>query len=273
MGKNNILVGADPELFVCDAEGKPVSAIGLVGGDKADPRRVEKGGLQEDNVLAEFNIDPASSEDEFVENIQTVVEILRGVLPHGIRIAEGLSSHEFDLQYLEEQGERAMVFGCDPDFDAYRMEVNPRPQGAGSGLRTAGGHIHLGYTDTDDFVSAARAARYCDLYLGVPSVLLDSDQRRRQLYGGPGAFRVKRYGMEYRTLSNFWIMQEGMIRWAYRNAVAAARAAMENENEDDELLFSPSEVVPAEVVRRAIGEGDRSLAEKIVNRCSIPMPE
>lgn len=54
-----------------------------------------------------------------------------------------------------------------------------------------------------------------DLHLGVPSLVLDKDTERRKLYGKAGAFRPKPYGVEYRTLSNFWIWSEENIKWAW----------------------------------------------------------
>ena len=57
---SGITIGADPELFLRDGDAI-TSAIGLIGGDKYEPRLVTLGAVQEDNVLAEFNIDPAIS--------------------------------------------------------------------------------------------------------------------------------------------------------------------------------------------------------------------
>jgi hypothetical protein len=47
-----------------------------------------------------------------------------------------------------------------------------------------------------------------DLLIGIPSVLLDRDKNakeRRKQYGKAGDFRFQPHGLEYRTLSNFWI--------------------------------------------------------------------
>jgi len=56
-----------------------------------------------------------------------------------------------------------------------------------------------------------------DLYLGVPSVLMDKGELRKQLYGKAGAYRMKPYGVEYRTLSNFWIFSDTTIGWVWDN--------------------------------------------------------
>ena len=47
-----------------------------------------------------------------------------------------------------------------------------------------------------------------DLIIGIASVLLDRDPNakiRRQVYGRAGDYRTPPHGLEYRTLSNFWI--------------------------------------------------------------------
>src|SRR5690606_27611941 len=94
------------------------------------------------------------------------------------------------------------------------------PPAAHTLLRTAGGHIHVGYDNPDNAMSADIVLAM-DVMLGVPSVLIDGDTRRRQMYGKAGCFRFKEYGLEYRTLSNFWIMSEERIRWAFRQTQQA----------------------------------------------------
>lgn len=62
---------------------------------------------------------------------------------------------------------------------------------------------------------------HLDLFLGVPSILLDKDTERRKMYGKAGAFRSKPYGVEYRVLSNFWIANEELVTWCFNNVKAA----------------------------------------------------
>ena len=67
--KNRIFIGADPEFFLVDVNGKYKSAIPVISGTKHDQLMVEGGGLQRDNVVAEFSCFPSVGEDEFVKSI------------------------------------------------------------------------------------------------------------------------------------------------------------------------------------------------------------
>lgn len=111
---------------------------------------------------------------------------------------------------------KAMEFGCEPDYNAWTKQINPRPRAADAALRSAGGHVHVG--TKEDPIEVIRAM---DLFVGCPSILKDKGTLRRQLYGKAGAFRQKRYGCEYRTLSNFWIFKDELIKWVYDQTAKA----------------------------------------------------
>lgn len=266
----NVTLGADPELFVTDADGRVSSGIGLIGGTKEAPLAVSSGALQEDNVLAEFNIDPARSEDEWVGNIQRVTEVLKAVLPYGFDILP-IASHEYTQEELESFGEQALVFGCDPDLCAYSMMANPTPDSK-STLRTAGGHIHVGYDNPDEDKSV-KLALAMDLMLGVPSILIDKDDRRRNMYGKAGAFRFKPYGMEYRTLSNFWLVSEERLRWAYRQTIAAVELVEKGAVSFESIQPDVGIPIFTDDVEQCINRGDKELAKMICNAANIQLVE
>lgn len=247
-------VGADPELFLKN-QFNIVSAVGLLGGTKEAPLPVLKGAIQEDNVLAEFNIDPVTTENMFVNHIDTVMrQLAERVKPHGLSLLVQ-SSHDFDIMELMESGEQALRFGCEPDMNAWTTETNPPPDSTTT-LRTAGGHIHLGIDVPErDIDTRLRTVKLMDIFVGIPSVLLDTDNQRRALYGKAGACRIKPYGVEYRTLSNFWLKSEESQRWAYRQT---HRAVQEYDNLDDILRnISP------EVIQNTINHSDIDMAQRI----------
>lgn len=227
-----ILVGADPELFMKHPNnGSFVSAHDRVPGTKYKPYKVEHGAIQIDGTALEFNIDPAATVEEFVRNIKAVRKSLEGFVPGYNVVAEPVAL--YDKKYFnQEVPGYAKTLGCDPDFDAWTMKQNPPPNPGKSPMRTAAGHIHLGWTDGQDvadkehFILAARMARQCDFYLGVNSLLWDNDPTRRLLYGRAGAFRVKPYGVEYRTMSNRWLTSDALTAWVFTAAKQAVSDAL-----------------------------------------------
>lgn len=216
---NIVLIGADPECFV--QEGITIShCIGLLGGNKDFPRKVEFGAVQEDNVLFEFNVDPCSSAEELVHHIRAVMMQGADILSdYDLRFKPGVSSHVYPS--LEGFPERAFEFGCTPDYNALTNTENPRPSATEQNLRTAGGHVHIGFPVTVTAELQRNVIIACDYLLGLPSLLEDKDTRRRELYGAAGACRFKPYGVEYRTLSNYWIWSDELIEAVYSRAVAA----------------------------------------------------
>ncbi len=219
-------LGTDPECFV-SKDGKLVSAHNLIPGTKQAPFKVQHGAVQIDGTALEFNIDPVGSEADWMRNIDTVMSILADMIP-GYKI-ESCPVAEFGFEYLRSLPEKATELGCEPDWDAYTVAVNPRPNGE-LPFRSAAGHIHFGIPETGndapvddaDYIGwLATKVRELDFYLALPSLFYDADTKRRELYGKAGAFRPKKYGMEYRTLSNQWLGSDSLKRWAYQASIYA----------------------------------------------------
>lgn len=220
------LLGADPEVFV-RKDGRLVSGFGLIAGTKKQPAPVERGAVQVDGMALEFNIHPAASKEEFSLNIQTVLAQLKALVPdHEIAIQ---AVAKFGHEYMATQPAEALELGCDPDFNAYTGRTNDRPDGDRP-FRTAAGHVHVGWcqgadvNNIDHRGDCEAVIRQMDYYLGVPSLLLDPDEERRQLYGAAGAYRPKPYGAEYRVLSNFWLKSPELIEWVYTQTMLALAA-------------------------------------------------
>ena len=216
----NITLGADPELFLKSAStGNFVSAVGKIGGSKEKPRwlfepELTGAAVQEDNVAVEFNIKPAHNREEFISSIRNVLGYLKGFTEaQQLKLAIEASAY---FPEKELQSKEALTFGCDPDYNAWLRNENivPQLEGEDALLRVAGGHLHVGYTDPDTETSL-ELIRLLDIFLGCPSILQDKDTTRRKLYGKAGAFRFKPYGVEYRTLSNFWIADAEKMNWVY----------------------------------------------------------
>jgi len=224
-----IKIGCDPELFLKKGD-QFRSGYGIVPGTKADPYKVKGGAVQLDGLAAEFNIDPASSKPEFISNINTVLAELRGMVPEDHVLDFSPVAH-FEPGHMAEQPDHVKVLGCDPDFNAYTLKANDPPDAA-MNMRTAAGHIHIGWQDDGNpedelhLQACATLVKQLDFALGVPSVIHDPDVQRRAMYGRAGCFRPKSYGVEYRVLSNFWVQTEEMMAWAYDTTMNAVEDLM-----------------------------------------------
>jgi hypothetical protein len=236
-----ITVGADPEFFVKKA-GQFRSAHGLIPGTKEKPHVVNGGAVQVDGMALEFNIDPVDNADDFVKNINLVMGQMKEMTP-GYEFAL-VPSCRFNGNHFNSQPEEARELGCTPDYNAYTLKENPKPDNKTT-MRTASGHIHIGGFPTDDPLSDAHMVRCAtlvkqlDCYLGLPSLLFDQDKNRRAMYGAAGAFRPKPYGVEYRVLSNAWLTTEDRMRFVFDQTVAAVndliagKRAIEKLGEDN----------------------------------------
>lgn len=216
--QNQVLIGADPEVFVQEvviekisarSRWTPVPAFGRFGGSKDKPiamTDMEEGfAYLEDNAALEFNIPPQKDRKGFVDAINAA----KGWLVGSVLQKQNLEFTDLnclDLLAKFQRDPRSQEVGCSADYDAYENEGAPRAPFDGSKLgatRYAGGHIHLSYNHS--VVPPFVAARFLDLYLSLPFMEYDRQGLRRGTYGKAGLFRPKSYGVEYRTPSNWWL--------------------------------------------------------------------
>lgn len=231
---NNFKFGCDPELFVVNGDGEFVCADGLIPGTKDEPYKVDNGAVQVDGMAAEFNTDPASSFEEFDYNISSVMKQLKGFLPKGHKLV-AVPSAVFSPEEWSKAPDHAKVLGCSPDYNAWTGEANPPPNDPDNPtLRTASGHIHIGWTDNVDNTDPVHVGHCNDLvkqldyYLGGWSLQKDPDPVRRRLYGKAGACRYKPYGVEYRVLSNFWVTSKTTRRLVWNRLQTALMNMADN---------------------------------------------
>lgn len=257
---NKFLIGCDPEIFLADAAGALISAVNRVGGSKETPMPLPALGdgfaVQEDNVAVEFNIKPAGDAEEFKSSIKKTVDLLSTLVGHQGLHFVNLSAASFPEDQLNTP--QARMFGCDPDYDVWARAKNPRPESRDKNLRSCGGHVHVGYEFADQ-EQKALMVKAMDLYLAVPSVFMDTGELRKELYGKAGAFRFKPYGLEYRTLSNYWIFNDRLIEWVWKQtdrALDAVLSGIDLDNEKDNIL-------------QAINKNDKVMAGLLVKKYNL----
>lgn len=204
-------IGTDFEIFLKDKRtNEVVSAEGIARGSKYDPYQFDPENpyfsTSLDNVLFEATIAPATTAKQWIKYLNKSMRYIKSVLPRELDILVTPSAN-LDEKYL--RTENAQLFGCDIDFNAYTRSPNDRPCAEDSSLRSAGGHIHVGFDnievefDGNVFMyepsedgQRTELIKALDLHIGVPSVILEPDNKRKELYGKAGAYRPKQYGKE-----------------------------------------------------------------------------
>lgn len=253
----NVTLGADPELFL-EKDGEVISAEGLIGGTKEEPKAISDEGhcIQEDNVMIEFNIPASRTAVDFRNNINFVKDYLVALAKIQGGKLNFSASAELAPKYLKT--EQAMLFGCDPDFSVHLKAQNTPPESTGT-LRTCGGHIHIGYENPEQETSE-KIIYAMDFVLGLESINLDPDDRRREMYGNAGCFRFKKYGVEYRTLSNFWIKTDELMEWAFNSTLRAIELV--NSGIIDKLIQDYAAAVKI-VIDNNDKQGAKALLEEV----------
>lgn len=221
MSKANVFtIGCDPEFFISDKDRGFVSAVGKINGTKEEPLWLSSGsGLQYDNVALEFCSPVCVDITGFINSLRSTFKHIRSLIPYQINCIPSAFFPEEELQT-----EEAKQFGCSPDFNVWERKVNDPPELIHPTFRTCGGHIHVGaevsgpYGFIHTLEGKEEVIKAMDLIHGLSSLELDASKaaiQRRTLYGKAGSFRPKDYGVEYRTLSNFWLKSPLMVEFIY----------------------------------------------------------
>lgn len=152
---------------------------------------------------------------------------------------------------LVEASDEQVALGCKPSENVYGMQglriSNPRDLR----YRFAGGHVHLGfqypYLNRHMLVEAVKCM---DMLAGIPSVVMAQDWDdpiRRRFYGQAGEFRTPKHGLEYRTLSNFWLREPAMLHLIVGLVRGAANWGLNGWRG----LFEASEAEVVEIVQNS----------------------
>jgi hypothetical protein len=218
----NITVGTDPELFLRSKDTKSyVPSFFVIKGDKNNPTPISEHGhnIQCDNVMVEYGVPPSRTAEEYVKNNEFVLQYLKDKVCSQNNLELVIEPYvNFDENDLI--SDDATKFGCDPDFNVWlggKPNTVGRPEKTG---RCAGGHIHVGY-DNHNYVTSNYIIKALDLFISVPLVLMEPNNKRKEMYGKAGSFRPQPWGVEYRSPSNFIISSPELMEWAFNQVLKA----------------------------------------------------
>jgi len=272
-------IGTDPEFFLKRGK-KLTSAIPIIGdeehGTKHNPITLPSGGtVQRDNVAVEFASPPAETREQFVESIRACLKDVMALIPKDTTL-EALPSADFPSAELDHP--EALQFGCDPDYNAWTVEQNEKPFCGSQVFRSCGGHVHVGGIQEDgkpiagmefllEFEGKLAMVRAMDIMLGIPSTILDCSKAaiaRRELYGKAGCHRIPEHGVEYRTLSNYWLKSPELVMLVYSLTNDAVKMVQKN------ALEKVIEQIGAEDIQAIINNGNEKQAAEVIERYIKP---
>ena len=259
-------VGSDPEIFVEDEKDVVIPAFKFLGGKKDKTTHtapVPYGNLPLywDGFQAEFE---TSAQSCLAWQVDSVQAGLKGLLMAARKVdpkAKLSTRTVMDIPppMIQEAANEHVAFGCMPSLNAYGA-TGLQKDGRDVLFRPAGGHIHFGIGKTAE-ADAVPIVKALDAILGVACVSLFQkydDPRRRQLYGLPGEYRLPPHGLEYRTLSNAWLIHPMIMNLVFdigRKALVVGRRG----------LLPLWDATEAEVIE-CITKSDVKMAHAILNR-------
>lgn len=224
--KSEITFGTDPELFLVDSKGVVRGSEKVIPAAKSAATGYGK--VIRDGVQVEFNADPQSCRELLGQQLRYCFTHLDRLVQlerekggdFNISLAQVVTVTPRELTSLSPESQQ---FGCAPSYNIYDVSAAVGVDGKTYMKRAAGGHLHLGslphtiyyskaYHGAYSYVSEVdhrrRLVAILDLLVGNTCVMLDRDPgqvERRKHYGRAGEFRLPKHGLEYRTLSNFWL--------------------------------------------------------------------
>lgn len=278
--ERDVTLGCDPEFFFTGSNGKTTGAEKILpeAGLTYKPGTYNHDGAHTalndapskiviDGVQAELNPRPNPCRANLANEISACFRDLHKTLKdRGINVS---FSPVVDITQaeLDSLSEKSKTFGCAPSTNVYaqstsKISVDPKKYLK----RSAGGHIHLGWGGSDRNKEALKNIEVMipilDIIVGNTSVLIDRNpvnKERRKVYGKVGEYRLKEYGLEYRTLSNFWLQSYQIMSLMFGLSRLAVHVVAQSTTENN-YAKAIIDAVPREDVIKAIQNNDFALA-------------
>jgi hypothetical protein len=180
-----------------------------------------------DGVQAELVVPPATCLQTLSGNIHAGLNQLHNKI-QGFRDTMRLvpdSVVKVGAKRMAEATDEQAALQCDPSENIYGMAGQAIPDTRAMRYRFAGGHIHFGIGPANRKNGLIeRYVRMLDRMLGVWAVGVAAQYDkplRRKYYGLAGQYRLPSHGLEYRTLSNFWLIDPAVYHATFEMARAA----------------------------------------------------
>jgi hypothetical protein len=87
---------------------------------------------------------------------------------------------------------------------------------------------------------------------------MDDGEERKKLYGKAGAMRIKPYGVEYRTPSNWWTFTDERCMWVWDATERALNNLKIHHGVED-------------IVQECINTNNKAVAESLVNEFNLEL--
>jgi len=260
----NWTIGSDFELFLFDKNiNRVVNAKNYVKGSKKKPYNFDNSDkfwcTSLDNISFEGNIPPCTSGEIFDRSIKKVIDYMSSGLPKHLELVHDSAVYVNNDEFWSPE---SIEFGCESTLNAYNLSENERPESS-TNLRTCCTHVHIKYDDMNLKLSA-ELVKAMDLFLGLPSLILEPTNDRRLLYGKFGEMRFgKNKTTEYRVLSSFFSKTPELRKWVFSNTEKAINWVNAGNRVSGELL-SELEV--------AVATSDKSYINSLLQKYKIELP-
>lgn len=282
-------LGCDPEFFF-KVDGKVVGSELVIPKDGLRPLDTERGAIAGrsvgdstagqtvtkfiiDGVQAELNPRPNTCRANLANEIAACFRMLKKRLDaegKGVKcdFSPAIVIDPAELKKLDEANQK---FGCTPSLNAHGdTSVNFEKIDPLTNMnRSAGGHIHIGAQAHPQILKKVKEAPHelvnmLDIIVGNTCVLIDRDPsniERRKMYGRAGEYRLPAHGLEYRTLSNFWLRHYNLMSMVFGLVRLAVELSCDQTN--GKVFYETfMQAVDIKEVQQAINENDFDLAYK-----------
>lgn len=278
----SVYLGCDPEFFFTK-KGRIIGCERIIPTDGVAYR---EGMIIIDGVQAEINPQADTCRQRLANKIAQSFALTEQILS-AHKDSKDLSISldtlvDIDKVELGDLSDKAKYFGCTPSKNIYdEKNIMPIKDSSKYYKRSAGGHIHLGFGNPKLAHDNARnIVAMLDIIVGNTCVLFDRHEgnaERRKLYGRAGEYRLPKHGIEYRTVSNFWLRDYKLMSGVFGLARLAVRILDSSdkvfrrwegsfghetivEYRTPDFAQQIFDAVDLEKVRQAINENDFDLA-------------